>query len=40
MTNLKYKKYDTLYNIILLELKLIKLEISPEQADRIKKSVL
>ena len=39
-TDLKYKKHDALHNIIVLESKLIKLEISPERIDRIKYSVL
>ena len=34
------KKNDTLHNIVVLESKLINLEISPERFDRIKNSVL
>ena len=40
LTDLEYEKYDALHNIVVLESKLIKLEISPEQIDRIKNSVL
>ena len=39
MTDLEYQKIETLHNITELELKLIKLEISPERIDRIKKLV-
>ena len=34
------KKYNTLYNIVALELKLTKLEVSLERLDRIKNSAL
>ena len=37
LTNLEHEKHDALDNIVELESKLIKLEISPEQNDRIKK---
>ena len=40
LTDLEYEKIETLHNIMVLESKLIKLEISPEQIDRIKNSVL
>ena len=40
LTDLEYEKIETLHNITVLESKLIKLEISPEQIDRIKNSVL
>ena len=40
MTDLEYEKIETLHNIMVLESKLIKLEISPERIDRIKNSVL
>ena len=40
LNDLEYEKHDALHNIIVLESKLIKLEISPEQIDRIKNSVL
>ena len=40
LTELEYEKIETLHNIIVLESKLIKLEISPERIDRIKNSVL
>ena len=40
LTDLKYEKHDALHNIIVLESKLVKLEISPERIDRIKNSVL
>ena len=40
LNDLEYEKHDAFHNIILLESKLIKLEISPEQIDRIKNSVL
>ena len=39
-TGLEYEKNDTLHIIVVLESKLIKLEISPERIDRIKDSVL
>ena len=39
LTDLEYQKIGTLHNIMLLESKLIKLEISPERTDRIKNSV-
>ena len=37
---LEYEKNDTVHNIVVLRLKLIKLETSPERIDRIKSSVL
>ena len=40
LTDLECEKNDTLHNIAVLESKLIKLEISLEQIDRIKNSVL
>ena len=40
LTNLEHEKHDALDNIVELESKLIKLEISSEQNDRIKNSVL
>ena len=40
LNHLEYEKHDVLHNIIVLESKLIKLEISPERIDRIKNSVL
>ena len=40
LNDLGYEKHDALHNIIVLESKLIKLEISPERIDRIKNSVL
>ena len=40
LTDLEHEKIETLHNITVLESKLIKLEISPERIDRIKKSVL
>ena len=40
LTDLEYEKIETLHNIMVLESKLIKLEISPERIDRIKNSVL
>ena len=40
LTDLEYEKYDALHNIVVLESKLIKLEISPELIDRVKNSVL
>ena len=39
LTDLEYEEHDAMHNITLLESKLIKLEISPEQVDRIKDSV-
>ena len=39
LTDLEYEEHDAMHNITLLESKLIKLEISPEQVDRIKNSV-
>ena len=39
-TDLEYEKHNTLNYIAVLESKLIKLEISLEQIDRIKNSVL
>ena len=40
LTDLEYEKHDALHNIVVLESKLIKLEISPERTDRIKNLVL
>ena len=40
LTDLEYEKTETLHNIMVLESKLIKLEISLEWIDRIKNSVL
>ena len=40
LTDLEYEKHNALYDIALLELKLIKLEISPARIDRTKNSVL
>ena len=40
LNDLEYEKHDALHNIIVLESKLIKLEILPERIDRIKNSVL
>ena len=40
LTDLEYKKNDTLHNIVVLESKLIKLEISPARIDRIKNLIL
>ena len=40
LTDLEYEKDDALHNIVVLETKLIILEISPAQIDRIKNSVL
>ena len=40
LTDLEYEKNDALHNIVVLESKLIKLEISPELIDRVKYSVL
>ena len=40
LNDLEYEKHDSLHNIIVLESKLMKLEISPEWIDRIKNSVL
>ena len=40
LTDLESEKNDTVHNILVLKLKLIKLEISPERIDRIKNSVL
>ena len=40
LNDLEYEKYDALHNIVVLESKLIKLEISPERFDRIKHSGL
>ena len=37
---MEYEKNDALHNIVVLESKLIKLEISPELIDRVKYSVL
>ena len=40
LTDLEYEKLDALHNIAVLESKLIKLEISPQQIGRIKNLVL
>ena len=40
LTGLEYENIETLHNIMILESKLIKLEVSPEQIDRTKNSVL
>ena len=40
LTDFEYEKHDTLNDIIVLEWKLIKLEISPERTDRIKNLLL
>ena len=40
LTDLEYEKHYTLHDIVELELKLLKLEISSAQIDRIKESVL
>ena len=40
LNDLKYEWHDALYSIIVLQSKLIKLEISPEQIDRTKNLVL
>ena len=40
LTDFEYEKHDTLNDIIVLESKLIKLEISPERTDRIKNLLL
>ena len=40
LNDLEYEKHDALHNIIVLESKLIKLEISPERIDRIKNLIL
>ena len=40
LTDLEYEKIETFHNIMVLESKLEKLEISPERIDRIKNSVL
>ena len=39
-TNLKCEEHDALHDIAVLESKLIKLEITPTQIDKIKKSIL
>ena len=39
LNDLEYEKHDALHSIIVLASKLIKLEIWPEQIDRIKNSV-
>ena len=39
-TNLKCEEHDLLHDIAVLESKLIKLEITPTQIDKIKKSIL
>ena len=40
LNDLEYEKHDSLYNIIVLESKFKKSEISPERIDRIKNSFL
>ena len=40
LTDLEFEKHYILHDIVELELKLIKLEISSAQIDRIKESVL
>ena len=40
LTDLEYEKHDALHNIVVLESKLVKLEILPERIDRIKNLVL
>ena len=40
LIDLQYEKNNVLHNIVELESKLMKLEISPERIDRIKNSVL
>ena len=40
LTDLQYERQETLYNIAILESKLIESKISPEQTDRIKHLVL
>ena len=40
LTDLEYEKHDALHNIVVLESKLLKLEILPERIDRIKNLVL
>ena len=40
LTDLEYEKHNALYDIALLELKLIKLEISPARINRTKNSIL
>ena len=40
LTDLEYEKHEALQNIVVLESKLIKLEISPTRIDGIKNSVL
>ena len=40
LTDLKYEKHDALHDIAVLRSNLIKLEITPAQIDRIKKSIL
>ena len=40
ITDLKYEKNDALHNIVVLESKLAKLDISLERIDRIKSSTL
>ena len=39
LNDLEYENHDALHNIIVLQSKLIKLEISPERIERIKNSV-
>ena len=40
LNDLEYEKHDVLDSIIVLESKLIKLEISPKRIDRIENSIL
>ena len=40
LNDLEYEKHDALHNIVVLESKLVKLEILPERIDRIKNLVL
>ena len=40
LTDLEYAKNDTVHNIVVLKLKLIKLKISPERIGRIKNLAL
>ena len=40
LNDLEHEKHDVLHNIIVLESKLIKLEISPTRIDRIENSIL
>ena len=40
LTDLEHEKHDALHDITILELRLIKLEITTIQIDKIKKSIL